>query len=213
MRISYYGHCCTRLVQSGLPSVITDGYPTVLGKRGGGKNMGAEIATFSAGRPKEKLPFRGLRNIIDGPGEYEIGGLFIHGLSLTPAPGSDGHPEARNGYLFHENGITILHLGALTAPLPPDFLPYDESITVLLLPLDGSLNEEETAALTNQLQPLFVVPMFSRAAVDGKETEAALKRFAAALGTNKPEPIPSLQLNANTLDAEANTQLICLNPS
>ncbi|MCY4008131.1 MAG: MBL fold metallo-hydrolase [Anaerolineaceae bacterium] len=212
MRISYYGHCCTRLVQSGLPSVITDGYPAALGKRGGGKNMGAEIATFSAGRPKEKLPFRGLRNIIDGPGEYEIGGLFIHGLSLTPALGSDGQPAARNGYLFHENGITILHLGALTAPLPPDFLPYDEPITVLLLPLDGDLNEEETASLTNQLQPLFVVPMFSSAAV-GQKMEASLKRFAAALGTNKPEPSPSLQLNAKTLDAEANTQLICLNPA
>ena len=213
MRISYYGHSCTRLVKSGLPSVITDGYPAALGKRGSGKNMGAEIATFSAGRPKGKLPFRGLRSIIDGPGEFEIGGLFIHGLPLTPAAGTNGGWLARNGYLFHENGITILHLGALATPPPPDFLPYDEPITVLLLPLDSGLSDEEALAFTNQLQPLYVVPMFSTTSAAGPEAEATMKRFASALGSNKPDPIPSLQLNANHLDADANTQLVCLNPA
>lgn len=213
MRISYYGHYCTRLVQSGLPSVITDGYPAALGKRGAGKNMGAEIATFSAGRPSGKLPFRGLRTVIDGPGEYEISGLFVHGLPLAPAESAKGKYEARNGFLFHENSITILHMGALAAPPAPDFLPYDEPLTALLLPLDGGLNGEEAAELTAQLQPLFVVPMFSELAWGGLETDAALKRFATALGTTKPEPQPSLQLNAKTLDAQAGTQLVCLNPA
>ena len=213
MRITYYGHSCTRLVKSGLPSVITDGYPAALGKRGSGKNMSAEIATFSAGQPKQKLPFRDLRTVIDGPGEYEIGGLFIHGLPLTPAEETDGQWQARNGFLFHEKGITILHLGALAAPPPPDFLPYDEPITVLLLPLDSSLSDEESLTLTHQLQPLYVVPMFRTVAADGLEADARMKRFASALGSNKPDPIPSLQLNANALDAEASTQLVCLNPA
>ena len=213
MRISYYGNRCTRLVHSGLPSVITDAYPAALGKRGSGKNMGAEIATFSAGRPPGKLPFRGLRTVLDGPGEYEIGGLFIHGLALAPAEIAAGQYETRNGFLFHENSITILHMGALAAPLPVDFLPYDELLTALLLPLDGGINSEQAAELTAQLQPLYVVPMFNDLPFGGLEADAALKGFAAALGTSKPAPQASLQLNANSLDAEAGTQLICLNPA
>ena len=211
MRISYYGHCCTRLVQSGLPSVITDAYPAALGKRGSGKNMGAEIATFSAGRPSGKLPFRGLRTVLDGPGEYEIGGLFIHGLALSPAEIVEGQYEARRGFLFHENSITILHLGSLAAPPPPDFLPYDEPLTALLLPLGTGIDSEQAAELTTQLQPLYVVPMFRDLPFGGLEADAALKGFAAALGTSKPAPQASLQINASTLDMEAGTQLICLN--
>ena len=95
------------------------------------------------------------------------------------------------------------HLGALATPPPPDFLPYDEPITVLLLPLDSGLSDEEALAFTNQLQPLYVVPMFSSTSATDPEAEATMKRFASALGSNKPDPIPSLQLNANHLDAEA----------
>lgn len=213
MRISYYGHSCARLSKSGLPGVIMDGYPTALGKRGSGKNMRAEIATFSAGQPKEPPPFPGLRLVLDAPGEYEIGGLFIHGLALAPAEREAGQYEERSGFLFHDAGVSILHLGALAGPLPPDLLPYDEPLTALLLPLGNGLNGEAAAALTNELQPLFVAPMFGELPAGGWEAALALNEFAAALGVSKPDPQPSLNLNANTLDAEAGSQLVCLNPA
>ena len=216
MRITYYGQTCTRLVQSGLPSIITDPYPKALGKRAGGKKLSAEIATFSAGRPADKLPFRDLQHVLDGPGEYEIGGLFIHGLPIMPNLAShDAQPQAHSAFLFHDDGITILHLGPLTErpATPNSLLPFDEPLSALLLPLGACLTGQEAAELTRALQPIYVVPLYCDIPASGLEASTALKEFVSALDQPQPEPQSSLQLSSSTLAAEAGTQIIPLKPA
>ena len=85
MEIFWYGHSCFRLVERGKASVVTDpfdstiaGYPPL--------KLKSEIVTVSCDDPVHNYvkAVKGDPFLINGPGEYEIGGVFITGVQTTP---------------------------------------------------------------------------------------------------------------------------------
>ncbi len=84
MEITWYGHSCFRLTERGLAAVVTDpydeslGYPTL--------RLKADIVTVSHDAPGHSNldVVRRDARALTGPGEYEIGGVFITGIA-TPS--------------------------------------------------------------------------------------------------------------------------------
>ncbi len=131
--------------------------------------FGADIALVSRNHPAMngiaevtyagKEPF-----VINGPGEYEYGGVTVQGfLSDSQFGLPKGETRANNTiYAVKLEGMTLVHLGALSdTTLPIAAKEGIEDIDVLFVPVggDGVLTSSEAAKLTTILQPKVIIPM------------------------------------------------------
>lgn len=108
---------------------------------------GVEAVTYS-----NKTPF-----VMDGPGEYERGGIFIRGFA------SAGEGESQNTiYTLTIDGINICHLGLLKNPtLPAETIEELGVIDLLFVPIGGDqvLSPKEAAKLATNLEAKMIVPI------------------------------------------------------
>ena len=96
--------------------------------------------------------------VLDSPGEYEIGGVFIRGL------GSLG-PEGKINIIWSiaSEDINLCHLGALAKPeLAPEIKEALGEIEILFVPTYGKDTLEPATAhrLATALEPKLIVPLF-----------------------------------------------------
>ena len=119
--------------------------------------------------------------VLDSPGEYEIGGVFIRGL------GSLG-PEGKINIIWSiaSEDINLCHLGALAKPeLAPETKEALGEIDILFVPTYGedSLAAPQAHRLATVLEPKIIVPLFYAGA--GKDY---LRKFLKEEGEEiKPE--------------------------
>ena len=208
MEITWYGHSCFRLTERGLATVVTDPYDS---KQVGYEplKLKADVVTISHNTAGHNyLPaVKGESHLIDGPGEFEIGGVFITGIY------SNGHTkknvdEPRNTlFLFDYNGITVLHLGDLnrvpTQTEVEDFGP----IHVALVPVGagGGLNAIKATEVISLLEPNIVIPMHYATQASAKTTLPMdpLAKFLKEMGLTHVDTVPSLKIQtANSLPEE-----------
>jgi hypothetical protein len=121
---------------------------------------GSDNVTFGA-----KEPF-----IINGPGEYEIGGNFVRGF------GSKGPDDKINTiYATNIEGIKLCHLGGLAdAQLSAEVIEEIGEIDVLFVPIAGGkfLNPKDAYKLATTLEAKIIVPVLYE---NGAEIKAFLK--------------------------------------
>ncbi len=126
---------------------------------------GIESVTYS-----NKTPFA-----IDGPGEYERGGIFIRGFA------SEGEGASQNTiYTLTIDGINICHLGLLKNPaLPADTVEDLGAIDLLFVPIGGGqvLDPKAAAKLATSLEPKMIVPVMC-----DLDDGSALKIFLKEIG-------------------------------
>ena len=116
--------------------------------------VSADVTLFTTGRSEtaEKSGF-----IIDGPGEYEIKGIFIKGFL------SKGLSERINTiYLITFEGMKLCFLGALADPaLSVETLEAIEDIDILFTPVGKSTLDPASAyKLAVSLEPSVIIPMY-----------------------------------------------------
>ena len=112
MEITWYGHSCFRLSERGLATTIIDPYD---GQAFGDSplRLKGDIVTVSHDRPGHNhIPVvLGSPYIVNGPGEYEVGGVFITGIQTTE---NREHAELANVlYVYDYHDLNVAHLGAL----------------------------------------------------------------------------------------------------
>ncbi|NQU30381.1 MAG: MBL fold metallo-hydrolase, partial [Anaerolineae bacterium] len=108
MEIIWYGQSCFRLTERGLASVVTDPFDhKVVGY--GELKLKADIVTASHDAPGHNFiaAVKGYSHIIDGPGEYEIGGVFITGVQTNGRSNNDDDQPRNTLYVFDYSGLTI----------------------------------------------------------------------------------------------------------
>lgn len=208
MEITWYGHSCFKLSERGLATIVTDPYDS---KQVGYEplKLKADVVTVSHDTPGHNYvsAIKGDTHVIDGPGEFEIGGVFIMGIQ------TNGHikkadNELRNTlYLFDFNGISVLHLGDLnrvpTQAEVEDFGP----INVALVPVGdgGGLNANKAVEIISLLEPNIVIPMHYATPATGNTAKKleTLDKFLKEMGLANPELLPSLKIpNASVLPEE-----------
>ena len=121
MEITWLGHSCFRITDRGQATVVCDPYDS--------EHVGysplklkADIVTISHESPSHSYlkAVKGDPFVINGPGEYEIGGVFITGLRTNHRKKKEGAIPANTLYLIDYNGINIVHLGDMVAGSHPD---------------------------------------------------------------------------------------------
>lgn len=165
MEIVYLGHSSFRLSSAGKSAkvnVVTDPFdPAMVGLKF--SKVEADIVTVSHSHPDHNKSDQivGVRKVIDGPGEYEIGGVSFIGVSSF----HDGEKGAARGkntiYVIEMDGLRVAHLGDLGHELTESQLAEMGDIDVLLIPVGGeyTINSEQAAAITKSIEPNIVIPM------------------------------------------------------
>lgn len=211
MEITWYGHSCFRLTERGLATVVTDPYDY---RQVGYEplKLKADIVTVSVDSPGHNFvsAVKGDNHLITGPGEYEIGGVFITGVQ------TNGHvkktdEEPRNTlYVFDYNGLTLAHLGNLNHIPSQTEVEALGPVKIALVPVGGGngLNAAKAAEMVSMLEPNYVIPMHYN--IPGATVKLdSLSKFVKEMGLAEPEVVPSLKVtSASSLPQE--TRVIVL---
>ncbi len=204
MEITWYGHSCFRLTERNYATVVTDPFDS--------KEIGyfplklkADITTVSheALGHNNTDAIKGTSHVITGPGEFEIGGVFITGVQ-TDGPSKKAKEALHNTiYVFDFDGITVAHLGDLKQAPSQAEIDALGSVNVALVPVGGGggLNAAKAAEIISLLEPNIVIPMHY-ATEDTKVSLDSLNKFIKEMGLTKPESQPSLKVTRSGLPEE-----------
>ena len=211
MEITWYGHSCFRLTERSMATVVTDPYDhTSIGYDA--LKLKADIVTVShdASGHNNTNAVKGTSHVITGPGEFEIGGVFITGVQ------TDGHgKKANNGqtrnslYVFDYDGITVAHLGDLKQVPTQTEVEALGSVNVALVPVGGGggLNAAKAAEVISLLEPNIVIPMHY-ATPDVKVSLDSLDKFLKEMGLGSAEKQPSLKVSKSGLPDETHVVVL-----
>lgn len=221
MEIVWYGHSCFRITERGKASVVCDPYDyEVIGYSQ--LRLKAEITTVSHDSPGHNCTkcVKGNPYLITGPGEYEIGGVFITGLSTTRQikknSNGNGSSEAsidNTLYLIDYGGITIAHLGDMAQVPTQAEVESLGPVNIALVPVgDGnSLNASKAAEVISLLEPNVVIPMHY-ATADSKVKIDSISKFLKEMGLSEVETQDSYKASSVT-DLPEDTQVVILDYS
>ena len=199
MEITWYGHSCFRLTERSMATVVTDPYDC--------KQVGYEplkvkggVVTVSHNTPGHNLisAVKGYSHLIDGPGEFEIGGVFITGIQTNGHSRKDENEPRNTMYLFDYNGINVLHLGDLNRVPSQAEVEAIGPVHVALVPVGagGSLTAIKATEVISLLEPNIVIPMHyatPHTAPTPQKLEP-LSRFLKEMGLSNVEPVPTLKV-------------------
>ncbi len=204
MEITWYGHSCFRLAERSMATVVTDPYDhSSIGYDS--LKLKADIVTIShhASGHNNTNAVKGTSHVITGPGEFEIGGVFITGVQ-TNGHGKEDDSELRNTlYVFDYDGITVAHLGDLDKVLTQTEVEALGTVNVALVPVGGGggLNAAKAAEVISLLEPNIVIPMHY-ATPDAKLSLDSLDKFLKEMGLGSTDKQPSLKVFKSGLPDE-----------
>lgn len=204
MEITWYGHSCFRLTERGFSTVVTDPFDNNVAGYDPLK-LRADIVTVSHDAPghNNTSAVKGTSHVLIGPGEYEIGSVFITGVQ-TDTNGKKTADRPRNTlYVFDYDGLNVAHLGDLRQVPTQDEVEALGSVHVALVPVGGgsSLNAAKAAEVVSLLEPNIVIPMhYSTKAA--KISLDSLSKFLKEMGLTGHDSTPSLKVTRSGLPDE-----------
>lgn len=212
MEIVWYGHSCFRLAERNMAAVVTDPYDHSIAGYGPLK-LRADIVTVSheASGHNYVNAVKGKSRIITGPGEYEIGGVFITGVQTNGHGKRSSSDETRNTlYVFDYDGITVAHLGDLRRVPTQMETEALGTVNIALVPVGGGggLSAAKAAEVVSVIEPGIVIPMHY-GTPDSLIKLAPLNKFLKEMGLGDVEAQDSLKISRGSILEE--TRVVVLN--
>lgn len=211
MEITWYGLSCFRMVERGMASIVTDPYDhSAVGYNK--LNLKADIVTVSHDAPGHNyLPaVKSTQQVITGPGEYEIGGVFVTGVR-TNGKNSTSDEKPNTLYVFDFDGVTVAHLGDLNRVPSQSDIEVLGDVSVVTIPVGGGggLNAAKAAEVISLLEPGFVIPMHYQTPGVRISLEP-LEKFLKEMGAGDIIPEASLKVTSSAIPTE--TKVVVLEP-
>ena len=209
MEIVWYGLNTFRLSERRMASVVTDPYDPSVGLEL--SRPRGDIVTVSRDDPQcsHTRGVRGPYKVLNTPGEYEIGGVFITGIpTFVNKKAAEG---INTVFHFDYDGLTVCHLGHLGHIPTQAQVEALGAVDVLLIPVGGEagLKPTQAAEVISLLEPSIVIPM--RFKIPGISlTLGTLNRFLKQMGLEKTKPEESLKVSSRGLPSE--TEIVVLAP-
>lgn len=209
MTINWYGQSCFQISSSqgknNHLSIVIDPFEENIGLKLPRK-LEADIALVSHDHPDHNNIKRvsGSPFLIMGPGEYEIKGTYIMGIS--------GEGETTI-YTIEAEEIKICHLGDLgQKELSSDQLEKIGEVDILMLPVGGvfTINAEEAIKVMAQIEPKITIPMHYKIPQLKIKLEG-LEKFLKALGIKSLPLLPKLSIKKKDISPEE-VKIVLLQP-
>ena len=209
VEITWYGHSCFRMMSRGEPAVVTDPYEDAIGYTL--PSLRADIVTVSHEHSDHcnHKAVRGRPHVICGPGEYEIGGVFVTGISTYHDRSQGGERGKNTIYLLEFSDLKVLHLGDL-GHVPTQAQVGDlGNVDVLFVPVGGgpTINGAQAAEVVSLIEPKVVIPMHYKTDLLKFDLDPADK-FLKAMGVESVKPLEVFRAGSAELGEE--TQVLLL---
>jgi L-ascorbate metabolism protein UlaG (beta-lactamase superfamily) len=211
MDITWYGHACFRLSERGVV-IVTDPPSDDLGYKR--PRIRADVVTISHDHPghNNRVGFRGGPKFFDGPGEYEVKGVFVTGIA-TYHDGRNGAVRGGNNvFLFDFDGLAVCHLGDLGHVPTQTQVEALSDVDVLLIPVGGvhTIDAAKAADVISLIEPRLAIPMHYKTPVE-KARLHQVDKFLKEMGSTPMPPQPELRVTKSSLPNE--TQVVLLDYS
>ncbi|MEI8166523.1 MAG: MBL fold metallo-hydrolase [Chloroflexales bacterium] len=214
--VQFLGHACFRLRgRDGI--VICDPFSRSIGLELGRPT--AHIATISHDEPDHNniaqvKPMREKLFVIDGPGEYEVGGVLITGVRTFHDKAKGAELGTNTVFVIHLDDVVYCHLGDLGHELSQAQLEAIGDVDVLFVPVGGgeTISPAEAISVISQIAPRIVIPMhYASAQLSFEQPLGTLERFIHEMGRKDVVAEDKLSLTATSLPAETEeTRLVVL---
>ncbi len=151
--------------------------------------------------------------IIEGPGEYELKGIFVQGIFSWHDNSQGAERGANTIYTIEAEEMRLCHMGDFgQKELSEEQLEEMGDIDILMMPVGGvyTVGGQEAAKIIAQLEPRIVVPMHY--ALPGLKVKLdKVDKFLAEMGAKSVEPQPKLLIKKKDLPQEE-TKVVVLKP-
>ena len=213
MIITWLGHSCFKIQDKVGPdgvTVVTDPFDKTIGLKP--PSFEADIVTVSHDTPGHNhvKAVKGDPYIISGPGEYEVGGIFITGLQTDRKRKNDTARIVNTLYLIEYDGINIAHLGDMVQVPTQTEVESLGPVHIALVPVggNGALNAAKASNAISLFEPNVVIPMHY-ATPDSTAKLDPIGKFLKEMGLSTVETVESFKVtNPDALPEE--TQVVIL---
>ncbi|MGD9030109.1 MAG: MBL fold metallo-hydrolase [Anaerolineae bacterium] len=211
VEVIWYGQTCCLLRGQDSISIVTDPYPPDAGLRF--PRLQADVVTVSHHNAAidYSAAVQGPFKLLAGPGEYEISGVFVAGVSSF-ADDRQGRVHGLNTvFAFDFDGTTICHLGRLGHVPTQSQVKNLGSVNVLLVPVGGggSLSSTQASEVIGLFEPDLVVPMQYH--MPGmQEDPHSIDHFLKEMGMEEVEGQATLRVGRSAVLEE--TKIVLLEP-
>lgn len=197
MEIKYFGHSFFRLKGKEMV-LITNPFEASLGLKV--PPQAADIVLFSSPTKIEidkiinKTVSRENLFVIDHPGEYEVGGIFVLGTA----------GEKTTFYVITMDGLRLVFLSGLSGKLSDKQIEEFDGVDILFLPVGDKeklLTAKQAVEIINQVEPKIIIPMSYQ--LPGLKLDLApLSGFLKELGQEEKATIDKLLITKDKLPLE-----------
>ena len=156
---------------------------------------------------------KGTPFLIEGPGEYEVKGVFVQGI---PAFHDDEEGKKRGSntiYTIEAEDIRFCHLGDLgQKQLTDEQVDKIGAIDVLMIPVGGEYTIDSSAAqkIIAQIEPKIVIPMhYALPKLKYKLDEVS--KFLKTMGKPSVAPVDKLTVKTSALPKDG-MEIVVLQP-
>ncbi len=208
MDITYFGHSSFR-IRGKAATVVTDPYSSDMVGLKFPKHTPCDIVTVSHEHEDHNAVSQldGSPFVVHGPGEYEIKGIAIVGVSVFHDE-EKGAKRGRNTiYRIEVDGVSIVHLGDLGHTLTSEQVDGLDGVDILMVPVGGvyTIGPSQAAQVVNEIEPTIVIPMhYGRSELNAKTFSelAPVSSFLKEVGKEAVAPQPKLAITKDKLPPE-----------
>lgn len=211
MVISWYGQACFK-IQSGDRTVAIDPFAKEIGLTP--PRFKADIVLITHGHfdHNNAASIAGEPFVISGPGEYEVKGITVRGISTFHDKTLGTERGLNTIYRIDMEGISLLHIGDFGEErVREETLEEIGDVDVLMIPVGGTytITGAEAAKITKQIEPAFVIPMHYK--LPGvKANLEGVEGFLKDMGASKAEAAEKLTLKKKDSPDEGKTAVVVL---
>ena len=208
MEITWLGRSCFR-IRAKEATVVTDPCDKSTGYSI--SRPTADIVTVSHSDPAHANVdgVAGSPRVIEGPGEFEIAGTSIVGV--TTYRGKEKTPESgRNvAYVIELEDMRVGHLGAIGHVPTSDQIETMGGVDILMVPVGGgdSLDAPPAVETISLLEPKLVIPMSYKTDAEKAKLDP-LDRFLKEMGAKSPEHHAKVTITRSSLPEETQVLVI-----
>ena len=201
MEIAWFGRSCLRLRDRNTIAVAD---PYLPGPDFQNLKIKTDLVTLSRSDGKLRTVVPNVRSkpyTIDGPGEYEVGGIFVTAVwNSSTSRDMNGSDRTRPPSLictFVVDGVVVCHLGQIEEPPSDQVLKSITPFDVLTIPPGGrgAFTRVEAAKLVATTSPKLVIPM---AYGDGAASDD-VAAFLEEAGLEAQEPTSAITVTRSSL--------------
>lgn len=216
MDIYYYGQAMFKIKGKSASLVIDPYDPNVTGlKLPKPSDLEADAVLVTHNHPDHNFlaALEGEPLQVLGPGEYEIKGVSINGISVFHDQ-SQGSERGKNTvYHINIDGLNIAHLGDLGHVLTEGQTQEIGDVDILMIPVGGNytIDAKTASEVVSQLEPSIIIPMHYGGLPGNKLELAPVQDFLKEMGGEAAEPQSKLSITKDKLPEEP--QVVVLSKS